>query len=91
MEVLLLATQTAEATAKAAIDGFFSRFDYPFEIFTDQGLHFESELFTNLCCELNIDKARTTPYRPSGNGHVERYNRTLMDALRCYIDSSPEI
>jgi hypothetical protein len=90
MEVLPLATQTAEATAKAAIDGFFSRFGYPFEIFTDQGRNFESELFKNLCRELNIHKARTTPYRPSGNGQVERYNRTLMDALRCYIDSSPE-
>jgi hypothetical protein len=83
MEVLPLATQTAEATAKAAIDRFFSCFGYPFEIFTDQGRNFESELFKNLCHELNIHKARKTPYRPSGNGQVELYNRTLMDALRC--------
>ena len=30
----------------------------------------------------------TTPYRPSANGQVERVNRTLMDAVRCYIGKS---
>ena len=90
MEVVPLPSQTAEVTAKAAIDGFFARFGYPFEIFTDQGRNFESDLFKNLCAKLQIHKARTTPYRPSGNGQVERYNRTLMDAIRCYIDGQPE-
>jgi hypothetical protein len=37
MEVLPLATQTAEA-----IDMFFSCFGYPFEIFTDQGRNFQT-------------------------------------------------
>ena len=27
-----------------------------------------------------IHQARTTPHRPSGNGQVERFNGTLMDA-----------
>jgi hypothetical protein len=64
MEVLPLATQTAEATAKAAIDGFFSHFGYPFEIFTDQGRNFESELFKNLCRELNMHTKLEQP--PTG-------------------------
>ena len=34
---------------------------------------------------LEIHKARTTPYRPSANGQVERFNRTLMDAVRCFL------
>lgn len=37
-----------------------------------------------------MHKTRTTLYRPSGNGQVERYNRTLMDAVRCYIDGCPK-
>ncbi|KAK3084611.1 hypothetical protein FSP39_016239 [Pinctada imbricata] len=90
MEVVPLPSQSADVTAKAAIDGFFARFGYPFEIFTDQGRNFESDLFKNLCAQLQIHKARTTPYRPSGNGQVERYNRTLMDAIRCYINDRPE-
>lgn len=39
---------------------------------------------------LGIHKSRTTPYRPSGNGQVERYNRSLMDAVHCYIYSQPK-
>jgi hypothetical protein len=43
-----------------------------------------------VCEMLKIHKARTTPYRPSANGQVERYNRTLMDAVRCYIDKAQD-
>ena len=41
-----------------------------------------------VCDLLKIHKARTTPYRPSANGQVERQNRSLMDAVRCFVDSS---
>ena len=83
-----LPSQTAEVTAKAAVDNFFSRFGCPFQIFSDQGRNFESKLFTALCDALQIHKSRTTPYRPSANGQAERYNRSLMDAIRCFIGKS---
>ncbi len=88
VECVPLPSQTAEVTAKVAVDQFFSRFGYPFQIFSDQGRNFESKLFAALCKALHIHKTRTTPYRPSANGQVERYNRTLMDAVRCYIQNS---
>ena len=88
VECIPLPTQTAEETARAAVNEFFARFGYPFQIFTDQGRNFESKLFTAVCEVLRIHKARTTPYRPSANGQVERYNRTLMDAVRCFIRKS---
>ena len=78
----------SQVTAIAAVDGFLSRFAFPFQIFCDQRRNFESKLFTALCEVLEIHKARTTPYRPSANGQVDRYNRTLMDAVRCYITDS---
>ena len=83
VECIPLPSQTAEATA--AINEFFSRFGYPFQIFTDQGRNFESSLFTNMCKLLQIHKSRTTSYRPSANGQVERFNRTLMDSIRCFV------
>ena len=49
LECVPLPSQTAEVTTKAAIDGFFSRFGYPFQIVSDQGRNFESKLFTALC------------------------------------------
>jgi hypothetical protein len=67
VECILLPPQKAEITARSAINDFFSKFGYPFEIFTDQGCNFESELFCKICTMLGINKARTTMYRPSGN------------------------
>lgn len=88
VECVPLSSQKAEVTAQAAIDSFFTRFGFPFEIFSDQGRNFESKLFEAVCKALHIHKARTTPYRPSANGQVERFNRTLMDAVRCFLDKS---
>ena len=85
VECIPLSSQTAEITAKAAVNEMFCRFGCPFEIFTDQGRNFESELFKSVCELLKIHKARTTAYHPSSNGQVERHNRVLMDAVRCFV------
>lgn len=83
-----LPSQTAEITAKTAVNEFFARFGCPFTIHTDQGQNFESNIFKAICTLLRINKTRTTSYRPSANGQVERYNRTLVDAVRCFVDES---
>ena len=89
VECVPLPSQTAEMVAKAAVDGFLSRFGCPLEIHTDQGRNFDSALFKRLCELLEITKTRTTPYRPCSNGQVERYNRTLLQLIRCYVSGSP--
>ena len=88
VECVPLPSQKAEVTARAAIDEFFSRFGCPLQLFSDQGRNFESKLFEALCDALQIHKARTTPYRPAANGQSERFNRTLMDAVRCFLGKS---
>lgn len=45
VECIALPSQTAEITARAAVNEFFARFGFPFNIFTDQGRNFESRLF----------------------------------------------
>ncbi len=90
VECIALPSQTAEVTAQAAVNQFFARFGCPFKLQTDRGSNFESKLFASVCELLHIQKTRTTPYRPSANGQVERYNRTLMDAVRCYIRNQKE-
>ena len=52
---------------------------------TDQGRNFESELFREVCYIYEITKTRTTPYHPASNGQVERFNRTLLQMIRCYV------
>ncbi|XP_067947474.1 uncharacterized protein [Watersipora subatra] len=40
---------------------------------------------TELCDLWGVDKSRTTPYHPEGNGVVERNNRVLGDSLRALL------
>ena len=89
VECIPLPDQTALTTAKAMVE-VFGRLGYPLEIFTDQGRNFESDLFTAICKLLRIHKARTIPYHPSSNGQVERFNITLMDAVRCFVKDQSE-
>ena len=86
IEIEALPEQSAEVIAKAAIDRFFSCLGCPLIIHTDQGRNFDGQLFKSLCDLLQISKSRTTPYRPCSNGQVERYNRTILQIIRCYLD-----
>ena len=78
VECVPLPNQSAEQTARTAINPFFCLFWFRYQIFTDRGSNFESKLFKQLCERLHIYKARTTALRPSANGQVERFNRTLL-------------
>ena len=83
-ECVALPSQTAEVTARAAVNDFFSRMGCANQLITDQGRNFESALFQELCKLLDIKKSRTTSYRPKANGQVERANKVLGKALRCF-------
>ena len=76
LECWPLPNQTAEIVASRVVKGFISRFGCPLEIHSDQGSNFDSALFKSVCNLLEITKTHTTPYRPSANGQMERYNRT---------------
>ncbi|XP_062609930.1 uncharacterized protein LOC134271731 [Saccostrea cucullata] len=89
VECVPLPNQSAEETARVAINQFFCPFGFPYQSFTDIGSNFESTLFKQLCDRLQICKARTTAFKLSANGQVERFNRTLMDALRCFTSRFP--
>ena len=80
-----LPNQSAELVAKTMVDGFFSRFGCPFDLHSDQGKNLDGNLMRALCDLLQITKTRTTPYRPCSNGQVERNNRTLLQAIKCFL------
>ncbi|XP_039969030.1 uncharacterized protein LOC120780861 [Bactrocera tryoni] len=74
---------TAETVAHAFYTQWICQFGTPLTITTDQGLQFESALFTSLSRMLGIHRIRTTPYHTQSNGLVERWHRTLKAALMC--------
>ena len=50
------------------MDEFFCRFLVPEQLHSDQGRQFEADVMQEVCRLLQIDKTRTTPYRPQSDG-----------------------
>ena len=83
--------QTSETTAVKLVEEFVARFGAPLEIHTDQGRNFQSDMFRAVCKLLGVTQTRTTPYHPASNGQVERFNRSLLQMIRCYTEKDQSI
>ena len=81
VELFPMRNQEAPTVAKLLFEGVICRHGCPIQILTDQGPNFESHLFQELNRLLSIDKIRTTPYRPSTNGNIERFHGTMHSML----------
>ena len=90
LECFPIANQTAEVVFKVLVDNVFSRLGCPIELHTDQGKNMDGNLVRQLCDLLQIAKTRTTPYHPSSNGQVERYNRTILQTIRCFLKNKQQ-
>jgi hypothetical protein len=77
--------QEATTVAKILVDQVFCRHGMPLQILTDLGKNFESQLFAEMCRCLSVDKIRTTAYKPSTNGNIERFHGTLNSILSRWV------
>ena len=77
-------------TITDAVVKICSNFGMPKILHSDQGRNFESTLFNQVLKAFGIKKCRATAYHPQGDGMVERFNRSLLQLLRCYVDSEDD-
>jgi len=87
VEAFPLADASAETIAETLVTRFFTWLGYPLYIHSDQGANFTGKVFSAVCKLVEVHKTQTTAYRPCSNGQVERYNRTLIEQIRCLKDS----
>ena len=84
-EMFPMRNQEASTIARILVDRVFCVYGLPMQILTDRGQNFESELFQEICKRLSIDKIRTTAYKPSTNGNIERFHSTLNSLLAKWV------
>ena len=80
-EAIPLRNKEAETVARALVEQVLMRFGTPIAMLSDRGNEVDSGIMRAVCDLLDIDKMRTTSYRPSTNGAVERFHRTLNSML----------
>ena len=85
-----LQDMTAATVANAIKDERIMRLGAPDVIHIDQSSNFIRELMHDICRIFMIEKTRTTPYHPQGNGQVERFNRVIADTLSKVCAEKPQ-
>ena len=80
--IAILKSITSQTVIKA-LTKIFSNFGYPDQITSDNGKQFTSTEFKNYLKLHGIKLRVVTPYWPSANGEVERFNHTLGKFIKC--------
>ena len=78
VQAFVTKNHTAFTTARVLYNNFFSVFGFPKRLMSDQGTEFTGDVIAAMCKLLGIEKIRTTPYHPQGNGSAERVHQTLQ-------------
>ena len=89
VEAIPLHDQTAASITEAIIK-ICSSFGVPSILHSDQGRNFESDMLHQMLQAFGIKKSRTTAYHPQCDGMVERFNRSLLQLLRCYVNTEED-
>ena len=55
---------------------------------SDNGGEFKNKRMKNLCDKLKVAQEFTVAYNPEQNGLAERFNRTLVEMIRCMLKDS---
>ncbi len=79
-EAVAMRTGSASEVADGLV-AIFTRTSFPLKILSDRGSVFMGRVVKRLYEILGIDSLHTSPYRPQGNGVVERFQGTLKPML----------
>ena len=84
-----LKTKTDDEIAEKFIE-YCALFGVPKIIVTDNGGELVNTLMKKIHSATGVDHRVTAPYNARTNGKVERFNQTLIEALRCHCEQNPQ-
>ena len=87
-EAVPIANATADKILLAFLNTWVARFGVPRVVTSDRGAQFTSKAWNGSMERLGIQATTTTAYHPQANGLVERFHRSLKNALRCTATNS---
>ena len=73
MEACPLPDSQADTVAKAFVEKFICGYGVPGEIHSDQERNFQSDIFTEMCKILGIEKTCIDAYNPKSDGLVKQF------------------
>ena len=94
-EAIPVKDTSANSCAQALIVNWISRLGIPQHNTSDRGAQFTSQLWVSTSQLLGTELHHTTAYHPQSNGMIERFHRTMKNAVRArltspsWIDSLP--
>ena len=74
-------------TVIKCLETIFTLCGMPSFIHTDQGSPFMSQELKTYLSQKGVATSRTTPYHPTGNSQVERYNGIIWKAIRLALQT----
>ena len=77
-------------TISAEMVKVFCTYGIPDIVHSDQGQNFESTVFHQTLKAFGVEKSCTTTYHPEDDGMVERFNRSLLQLLRTYVEKEED-
>jgi hypothetical protein len=81
-----VSTTSAEAVARTFFDGWVaSGYGIPNVLLTYNGSQFVAKFFQTFCRILGVKQVFSSAYRPSTNGHTERFNRSFIELMGAYV------
>ena len=83
--VVAIPDKTAETVASVLVDQVVLKYGPPNKLLTDNGGEFKNALMSAIMQALKAERVFTAPYNPQCDGMVERFNRTLLHMLACYV------
>ena len=80
-EAFALPNREARTVARVLVDQVFCRLGTPVALLTDNAGELDGRLMQEICHLLEIDKQRTSFYRPETNSVAERFHATLNSMM----------